>query len=252
MRVAYGLVDEALADAEELGGGRERAAIDGGGEQGARRVAPLATRVAADGVHVDAEEALRAVEVRQALEPSRRRAAAHGSRRRAPSSSELRDVGVAHPRVRRAADGDDGRAAGDTLEPRVGEGAILEARQERRRDGRGFDDRLGKRGAAGLLERQHQRHLVETEPARTLGHQHAQDAELGERRPARRDRAPCSLLPDGAHRGRRTDALEHAADAVAEAELLLVEREMHAVGQSRGRPSTRSAMTLRWISLVPA
>ena len=54
--------------------------------------------------------------------------------------------------------------------------------------------------------------------------------------------------PRRAHVRGRALLREQIAQRVAQGELLLGEREPHA----RGRPSTRSAITLRWISLVPA
>ena len=44
--------------------------------------------------------------------------------------------------------------------------------------------------------------------------------------------------------------VEQVAHRVAERELVVGEREAHR--HFLGSPSTRSAMTLRWISLVPA
>ena len=56
---------------------------------------------------------------------------------------------------------------------------------------------------------------------------------------------------------RRALLLGEGPQLGAELELVLVEGEVHGLSarrsaQARGSPSTRSATTLRWISLVPA
>src|SRR5206468_3855434 len=111
------------------------------------------------------------------------------------------------------------------------------------------DHRLGERGAAELLVEQHGRGLVEAEPALLLGDGEARDPELGELAPEL-GRAPRIALPERADAGRRALAGEEVAHRLLERQLVVVEEEAHR--GYRGRPSRRSAITLRWISFVPA
>ena len=213
-----------MPDAEQLGRGRQRAAVGGGGQQrrslgAGRHTRPCRRRP------VHAVEALRAVEVREAG------AADVGGRERvqlavAREQQEVGVVRVTHPRIRLASDGDDDLTGRDAGEPGIGERAVGEPSEERGRDGDGFDHRLRKRGPSRFLERQQQRQLVEAETVGVLRHQESEDAEVGEGRPAR-GIVTGAVVPRGAHGGRRTRAFEDAAHAVAEAELLLVEREVH-------------------------
>src|SRR5204863_5009917 len=101
-----------------------------------------------------------------------------------------------------------------------------------------------------LLEHEHEVDLVEPEATERLRRDDTEHSHLGERSPRRRAsagrRAPCT-----AHRRRRAFLAQQIAHGIAQRELLVGEGEVHR-GYLRGRPSTRSATTLRWISLVPA
>ena len=80
-----------------------------------------------------------------------------------------------------------------------------------------------------------------------LGDQQREDSLLGKRLPQRA--SPGARLRAAPHlRGQL--AVEQLADGCGELPLILGEPEPH--GQLLGRPSTRSATRLRWISLVPA
>ena len=80
-------------------------------------------------------------------------------------------------------------------------------------------------------------------PRETVGPQreHARGRELVEQRP----------VESGAHALDRNPRREHRRDAVAQRDLVVGEVEIHYRG-SRGRPSTRSPMMLRWICEAPA
>ena len=126
--------------------------------------------------------------------------------------------------------------------------------EQRRRHRRGLDERLGQRGPAGLLEQQHQVELVHAQPAVRLGHSEPDHAHLGQRRPHRRRRTVGAVVGAshaGAHRVGRALLGQQVAHRVAEQQLVVGEGEAHG-GYFLGRPSTRSATMLRWISLVPA
>ena len=121
---------------------------------------------------------------------------------------------------------------------------------ERQRDRGVLDDRLGQRGPARLLEQQHEVELVQPEPARGLGRGQA-DTPIA----ASAAHAPGSdRRRSSTRRARRSGGhsfVEQVAHRVAERELVVGEGEAHR-RYFLGRPSTRSATTLRWISFVPA
>ena len=82
-----------------------------------------------------------------------------------------------------------------------------------------------------------------------LRHGRAEPAELGEIRP--RGRVPALLrVRDLGHALQGQRVAQVVARAVAQLSLILAERELH--HRLLGRPSTRSAMTLRRTSDVPA
>ena len=99
---------------------------------------------------------------------------------------------------------------------------------------------------------------AEAAAALGLGHQHARDAELGERAP---DRAVVGavLFAQLAHALDRHLIREEAAHRLVEQELIFRESEIHeslppqalAGLGSRGSPRPRSAMMFFWICAVP-
>src|SRR5665213_1081520 len=88
---------------------------------------------------------------------------------------------------------------------------------------------------------------IAAEAAVRLGGEHADHAHPGELFPQSRD-PTAGIRPGGAHVRGRAFLLEQLPHCVAERELIVGEAESHV--QRRGNPSTRSAITLRWISLV--
>jgi hypothetical protein len=121
--------------------------------------------------------------------------------------------------------------------------------EQRGAERRRFDDRLGRRASSRLLEDEHDIHHVHAHTAARLGQQHADDAHLGELVPEPRD-ATGLVRPRFAHVRGGAPALQQLAHRVAERELVVGEGEAH--DYFLGRPRTRSAITLRWISFVPA
>ena len=116
-------------------------------------------------------------------------------------------------------------------------------------EGRGLDDRLGCRATAGLLEDQHEIDHREPEPPARLGREHADHAHLRELVPEPGN-APSRVRPSLADVRGRALLFQELTHRVAKRELVVGESEPH--GQRLGIPSTRSAITLRWISFVPA
>ena len=121
--------------------------------------------------------------------------------------------------------------------------------QESRCHGRGLEQRFWQRRPAGLLEKQDQVELTHTQPTVGFGHRETDDPELGERAPQNR-RVGRTGIPSCAHDLGRALLGEELPDRITEQQLIVGEREAHAY--FLGSPSTRSATTLRWISLVPA
>src|SRR5262249_21284593 len=148
------------------------------------------------------------------------------------------DVRVRDVRAKAHGDGDDGLARGDAWQP----GGITSRDEQRHGDERGIAEWRRQRRASRLFEREHEVDRAAAEPAMRLGDEKAEHAELGQSRPGE--------VVARTNRRRRTGAPQRFAHAVPKGELLVAKREMHR--HLRGRPSTRSAMTLRWISLVPA
>ncbi len=135
-------------------------------------------------------------------------------------------------------------------QPRVPGRAGCVVSQERHTDRQVFGEQLGAAGSAGFLQQQHPVDLVETEATGGFGGGEAGHARLGEGRP--QPGHPAGLvLPGISHRGRRAPVGEDRAHGVTEEELVFGEGELHE-RYFRGRPSSRSEMMLRWISLVPA
>jgi hypothetical protein len=115
---------------------------------------------------------------------------------------------------------------------------------------RRLQQRFRKRRPAGLLHQQDQIDLVQPKPPLIGGRREANHAHLGQATPAL-GRPP--LLPLR-HRPQVLGGafgLQELAKRLGELSLLGLERKPHA-GQPFGKPRIRSAMTFRWISLVPA
>ena len=130
-------------------------------------------------------------------------------------------------------------------------------RQQGDRNAGVLHERLGQRGTTGLLRHQHEVDVGQAHAADGFGRQHARQAELHQARPAFGVVAThrgsfARLRRAGRHPqlGRRAHVVEQFADGRSHHPLLFAEREIH--GPYLGMPSTRSAMMLRWISLVPA
>ena len=107
----------------------------------------------------------------------------------------------------------------------------------------------GRRRLAELLQQQHEVDVGAAEAALLLGHEHAEHAHLPEVRP-QRGVVTRAFLPRRAHVRGRALLGEEVAEALGEELLVVGEREPHQ--RPRGSCRTRSAMMLRWISLVPA
>ena len=122
--------------------------------------------------------------------------------------------------------------------------------EERYAPGRGLHDRFRHRESSGLFEHEHEVDKREPEPSCRLRGEHADHAHGGELIPETGHTAG-GVRPRGAHVRRRAFVDEEVAGRVADRELLFGEGEVHGC-YFRGRPRTRSAITLRWISLVPA
>ncbi len=114
-----------------------------------------------------------------------------------------------------------------------------------------LDDRIGQPDPTRLLEQQHEVELGQAETAEGLGHLDPEHAHLGQRRP-HVGQATVVVDPRVAHLLGLALLVEQVAHGVAEQDLVVGEGEAHRSAYFLGRPSTRSAMTLRWISLVPA
>jgi len=99
----------------------------------------------------------------------------------------------------------------------------------------------------GLFEDQDEIDHRQPEPAFRLGREHADDAHRFELVPESWD-PTCRIRPRLTYV--RGGALlgQEVTHGVAVRELIVGEGEPH----RRGKPSTRSAITLRWISFVPA
>ncbi len=127
-------------------------------------------------------------------------------------------------------------------------------REQRRRDERALHERQRQRDAPGLLEQRHDVARVEAEAAALLGHGRAEHAHLGEL-PPHAQRAVRLLLdarPSRADDRRRALALEQLAQRRRAAPPARRSGRSASSAHFRGRPSTRSATMLRWISFVPA
>ena len=118
-----------------------------------------------------------------------------------------------------------------------------------------LEQRLGQAGPPGLFEDTDQVDVVQAQPIVGLGDHQRRRTQLGQDGPAVGGLlGPARLVGqlEGAQLVDVALGVEHRAHALAQLVLLLGESEIHEWPVQRGRPSSRSPTTLRWISLVPA
>ena len=118
-----------------------------------------------------------------------------------------------------------------------------------------LEERFGQAGPPRFLEYADQVDVVAAQAAGRLGDHERGRAELGQHGPAvQRLLGAAGGVGqfEGAQRVHVALGVEHGADALAQLVLFLGETEIHGAALQRGRPSSRSPTTLRWISLVPA
>ena len=152
-------------------------------------------------------------------------------------------IGIRHPRIDRMRQRDLQLARRDRRKLRL-------VRYQARRDQGGIDDRLRYVGAAQFDRDQRRFDQPQPEAALRLRHDQPGQPHLDQPAPDRRV-APAFGIEAPQHLG-AVRALEEGAHAVAQLDLVLGEREVHQPAPMRGRPSSRSAMMLRWISFDPA
>ena len=162
---------------------------------------------------------------------------------------ELGQVRVGHHRVHFQTDGHDRLASGDAGQPFGSQRLIAAIAQQGRGNRCRLEQRLDQSNAAGFLERQHHLQLGERQAAVLFGNEHAEHTHLRELAP-QLGRAAGFGFPRGTDRIGRHLACEERTDALLKALLVFGEEKIH--DQALGRPSSRSAITLRWISFVPA
>jgi hypothetical protein len=233
--VADRLLEESLTGAEELRGARQDAGVHGLRDRGLVEHRDLASwgqgEQSACRVHRTQDVAGRAASQNRPVEHEARSG----------------DVGVQC--VGREVGERDGALglSGDE----AGEHLVLLGRPERHGEKcDALDPGAGHRVAPECLERDDEVHLAGIETAALLGDEQPGDAELGEAVPQLQPRPGVALGPGPDHTG-GVGTGEQVVEDLGEALLLLGEREPHRRG-SFGRPRTRSATMLRWISLVPA
>jgi hypothetical protein len=168
---------------------------------------------------------------------------------RVREQQQIGDVRVRHERDVGMADREEGVAGGHAREPLLRERVVAELGEERRAHRRRRDDGLGERRAAALLEEEHAERLVEAHAAVRVGHECAREPDVGQLLPEV-GRAPGLGPPRRAHALGRALRAQEVAHGLLEQQRVLAEAEVHR--QSLGMPRMRSAITLRWISFVPA
>ncbi len=110
----------------------------------------------------------------------------------------------------------------------------------------------GSAAATGFLEHRDHVDFGQAQPAAASVSERVEHADVDQRLPRPGQPARCRLAR-GSQRSAIAVRRERVAHRVAEGELVVGEGEAHdACLYFRGRPSTRSAITLRWISFVPA
>ena len=230
-----GQIDELTTEAQQLGGGGRRAAIEGGFDRGAS-LRPGRDPGRLTGRPLDGEGATAAVDGQLGREP-------HSIGRNGVQlvavlqqqqvgGRRVRDDGVAfepdgHTRL---AGRDPGQPLLGHRSPHLGE-----------RGGGDRDDvrnRLGHCVAAALLEQKHEVERAETEPAVTLGRRQTEDPELGEVVPQPGD-AAALRLPGIGERFVRALLREQLAHGLLHQALIFRELELHGATSSAGRGSAR-------------
>ena len=161
-------------------------------------------------------------------------------------------LGGQHEGVGGRAGGEERRALGGPTQPLVGDRTGGVSAQQRDCHGGMLGDRLGAGGIPEFLERQHEVEGRHVEAAVRLRGGDAEHPGGGKGLPESGD-TTVGVLPGGPHRRWRALIGEDVPDGLGEHHLVVGEGELHGpVPYFLGRPSTRSAMMLRWISLVPA
>ncbi|MCG3170947.1 MAG: hypothetical protein CALGDGBN_02518 [Pseudomonadales bacterium] len=165
---------------------------------------------------------------------------------------QVSDVRVGHQRVASESDREPGVAGGHAWQPLGGERRVAAAREQRRTDQHGVDQRFGQRHVAHFLGEQHEIEFAHAESAVLLGDGEPGETEPGELRPEF-VRTAGRRLPRGADALGRDLGGEEFAHRALEQTLVFAETEIHLPSPyARGMPSMRWAMMLRWISLAPA
>ena len=134
-------------------------------------------------------------------------------------------------------------------EPALTELLRVQAAEQRHADRGRRDHRLGQPRAPGLLQEKDEIDLVHSHSIVLLRDQKARHADLGQAGPEL-GRATGLGLPERPNPLRCALGLEEVVHGVPQQQLIFGEVKTH--GQLLGSPRIRSAMTLRWISLVPA
>jgi hypothetical protein len=142
------------------------------------------------------------------------------------------------------------RPAGRDARQQVARRAVVAQPVQQRRRGDRLDQRAGHRVAAQFREGHGEFDRERAESLVALGNGQGEDVRLGEPGPQGAAGRAVARRP-GPHGGRGVRRRQHGVQGAGEVPLPGVEEEPH---QRRpfGRPSSRSAMMSRWISLVPA
>ena len=111
-------------------------------------------------------------------------------------------------------------------------------------------ERFGNGGVTDFLEDPNESDFIHTESSSLFRRKRSEDADLCER-PPEIGHSCVSGFPAGPYRIGGAAVGEEVPDGVAEHVVFVGEFKSHDYPRL-GSPSTRSAMMLRWISLVPA
>jgi hypothetical protein len=158
--------------------------------------------------------------------------------------------GIGHQRIDRMPQRNARGPGGNLRQPFFLEGlGTRQLVQHPHREIAGGGQRIGNREVTQFLLYQHPVQITQRDAAERFRHGKCGQALIGELG-AQIGRATALRFPDLAQHFRRRFDHQELADCVAEGELLFFKGEVHA--QALGSPSMRSAIMLRWISLVPA
>ena len=154
---------------------------------------------------------------------------------------------VGNPRVEGVREGNPGGSGGDLGEDFTACGGAGE--QWRGHKG-GIDERFGKAEAPAFDRDQRRIEQAEAKPAGAFGDAQAGQAHVDEPLPDRR----VAVRPgvEAAQHVGAVRAGEIGAHRIGKFELVGGEQQVHQPAPTRGRPSRRSAVILRWISFDPA